>query len=57
MGISSVKIVGRADKSESVINDIINVRQIIDALDDGQEFVKSMGHYDNCLYGLNCYYH
>jgi len=51
MGISSVKIVGRADNPASVCEDIRRVRALIDNPGHSKE---SFG--DNCLYQLNCYY-
>lgn len=57
MGIKSLKIVGRADATERVRQDIRDVRRIIDALDKGKRDVEALYNYDNCLYGLNCYYH
>ncbi len=57
MGIKSLKIVGRADNPEMVKQDIFHVKSIIDALDNGKSSIESLFNYDNCLYGLNCYYH
>lgn len=57
IGIKVVKIVGRADHFEMVRNDIIYVREIIDALDAKKNLGENLRHYENCLYGLNCYYH
>ena len=57
MGIKSIKIVGRADEPERVKQDIIHVKRIISALSEGKSSIESLLNYDNCLYGLNCYYH
>lgn len=57
MGIKSLKIVGRADSPEMVSQDIIHVKRIISALEEGKSSIESLVSYDNCLYGLNCYYH
>lgn len=50
MGIASVKIVGRADNGASIIRDIQTVSSFINGNPIGD--IK----FDNCLYGLNCYY-
>lgn len=51
IGISSVKIVGRADRFDSVIADIKQVRTLIDAPGHSRMSIN-----ENCLYQLNCYY-
>ena len=50
MGIKSLKIVGRADSAKSVEKNIIALKQVI--LSDTQD----VPFYENCLYGMNCYY-
>jgi putative protease len=57
MGIKSLKVVGRADNPEMVKQDIIHVKRIIDALNERKSSIESLYDYNNCLYGLNCYYH
>ena len=52
MGISSVKIVGRADAPDVVAADIQQVRALIDGPGNSE-----MCAGENCLYNLNCYYH
>lgn len=51
MGVSSVKIVGRADAPDAVAADIQQVRELID-----QPGNSGMCVGKNCLYDLNCYY-
>lgn len=51
IGISSLKIVGRADRAEAVAADIRQVRILLD--NPGQAGTQVS---ENCLYGLNCYY-
>ncbi len=51
IGISSVKIVGRADDPASVCQDIRRVRALINYPSHSKESVSSC-----CLYQLNCYY-
>lgn len=53
IGINSVKIVGRADNQEGIIEDVRNVKTVIE--NEGQILLESKS-YKNCLYGLNCYY-
>ncbi len=53
MEISSLKIVGRADSSFKLEYDIKLVKSIISKKSDE---IQSLP-YQNCLYGLNCYYH
>ncbi len=50
MNISSLKIVGRADDPLSVEKDIKIIRSLI------SEKSNKKDYYENCLYGLNCYY-
>lgn len=52
IGINSLKIVGRADSLQEIINDVVSVKSIL----EGKKDKNSMPYYDNCLYGLNCYY-
>ena len=40
-----------------VKQDIIHVKRIIDALNERKSSIESLYDYNNCLYGLNCYYH
>jgi len=51
IGISSVKIVGRADDPASVSQDIRRVRDLINYPGHSKESVNNC-----CLYQLNCYY-
>ena len=52
LGVSSLKIVGRADRIEEVERDVKLLRHLIDHEGECRELVL-----DSCLYGLNCYYH
>lgn len=52
IGIKSVKIVGRADNSVSIIDDIRNVKTII----NNGKMTLTGNFFGSCLYGLNCYY-
>lgn len=49
--ISSLKIVGRADKPDEIIKDISLLRHLIDHDGNSHSLIR-----DTCLYGLNCYY-
>lgn len=62
-GVSSVKIVGRADNPTELIEDIKLVKQFIDLAEhcsSEQEYLEQMYLPDRileqCMYGLNCYY-
>lgn len=50
-GISSLKIVGRADHAANVAEDIRQVRALLDHPGQSKNCVGEL-----CLYGLNCYY-
>lgn len=54
IGINSLKVVGRADNPASIINDIKQIKRIINELNKGEEL--KISNYDNCLYNMNCYY-
>ena len=63
MGISSLKIVGRADKPEGVLHDIELTHKNIEILKEcrtEQEYLEKMIFPSNsetqCLMGLSCYY-
>lgn len=51
MGICSLKIVGRADNTDEVVQDIALLKRLIDF--EGSCLTQAR---DTCLYGLNCYY-
>ncbi|MCH5260580.1 MAG: U32 family peptidase [Lachnospiraceae bacterium] len=51
LGISSLKIVGRADRPDEVEKDIALLRHLIDHEGMSRSLVR-----DTCLYGMNCYY-
>ncbi|MDO5297348.1 MAG: U32 family peptidase [bacterium] len=51
MGICSLKIVGRADNTDEVVQDIALLRRLIDSEGTCRNLVRN-----ECLYGLNCYY-
>ena len=54
IGVSSVKIVGRNDEMNSVINDVKCVRKYMDMIEAGEEFiVEKTG---KCFENYNCYY-
>lgn len=55
IGISSLKIVGRAEHYSELENDIKILKNII-LLSKFNEQIQQLP-YKNCLYGLNCYYH
>ena len=51
-GVSSLKIVGRADKKQELLRDITVLRRLLDSNSEEDEMET-----EACLYGLNCYYH
>lgn len=51
IGVATVKVVGRADAEMEVLNDIRSIKKLIE--NDVDEPIS----YNNCWYGLNCYYH
>ena len=63
LGVTAVKIVGRADNPSELINDIYLVKQSIDLAQrclTEQMYLDQMTLsnriLEHCLYGLNCYY-
>ncbi len=52
MGICSLKIVGRADNTDEIVQDIALLKRLIDCKGSCHMLVR-----ETCLYGLNCYYH
>lgn len=50
-GVFSVKVVGRADNEAEIISDIKIIKGLIEQ-DEHQKIC-----YNDCWYGLNCYYH
>lgn len=57
IGVSTVKVVGRADDEKAVIEDIKLIRKIVDNYNKKDiACISEDSIFENCWYGLNCYY-